>query len=79
MKVVFERIGRTGSTPTNKLTLDLGPCKTAREHEEAEIVMYRHVGNNLASSDYTLTVDWDAGDVFIAGGRFGTGQLVDEG
>jgi hypothetical protein len=75
MKIVFERIGRTGSTPAAKLTLDIGPCETEQQRDAAVDIAFLHVQRNLASRDAGVWLDFDAMTVEIDGGRFGRGRI----
>ena len=76
VKIKFERIGRTGTTPAAALTLDVGPCETEDQRDQAAETAFRHVRKHLASRDGSVVIDFDLGEVTIEGGRFGRGKLV---
>jgi hypothetical protein len=65
--VTFERIGRNHRVGSREFTVaDQG----ASNHLAYEI--HQFASQHLISSDFTVTVDLEAGEGSISGGRFGT-------
>lgn len=74
-RVVFERVGR--SRLPEALTVRLGDVEVETESGRDAVAeaLYSHCRRFLTSSEFTVTVDFTTGIVYIDGGRFGRGRL----
>jgi hypothetical protein len=73
--IKFERIGRSGTTPADRLTLTI-PAEHAGDPDKVAHLVFRHARRNLVSSEFGVTVDLDAGTVSLEGGRYGRGTIA---
>jgi hypothetical protein len=74
--VKFERIGRTGTTPKAALTVHV-PANLAGDPDKVAYMLFTHCRRHLASREFNVTVDLEAREVLIDGGRFGRGQILE--
>jgi hypothetical protein len=75
LTVKFERIGRSGTTPTAALTVHV-PENLADDPDKVAHLLFRHCRRHLLSREFGVEVDLEAGTVAIDGGRFGTGTIL---
>lgn len=73
LQVVMARIGRTHQPPPIKLAgVDVS---TEAGRDEAAAALYERCKRYLVSNDFTVTIDFTTSQVWIDGGRYGTGRL----
>lgn len=73
--VKFERIGRTGTTPEAALTVHV-PENLADNPDKVAHMLFRHCRRHLMSREFSVSVDLEARQVLIDGGRFGRGEIL---
>lgn len=73
--VKFERIGRTGTTPEAALTVHV-PENLANDRDKMAHMLFTHCRRYLVSHYFSVSVDLEAHQVLIEGGRFGRGEIL---
>lgn len=73
--VKFERIGRSGTTPIEALTVHV-PENLADDPDRVAHLLFRHCRRHLLSREFNVDVDLEAGTVAIDGGRYGRGTIL---
>lgn len=74
-KVVFERVGRSRLPEALTVRLTIFDITSEEDRDYAAEVLYRHCKKYLTSAEFSVTVDFTTGVVYIEGGRFGRGRL----
>jgi hypothetical protein len=74
-RVVFERIGRSRSPEALTARLTGVDISTETGRDAAAEALFQHCRRFLASSEFTVTIDFTTGQVWIDAGRFGQGRL----
>lgn len=74
-KAVFDRLGRSRLPDALTVRLTIPDIDSEEDRDYAAEVLYRHCKRYLASSEFTVTVDFSTGQVWVDGGRFGRGRL----
>lgn len=74
-KVVFDRVGRSRLPEALTVRLTISDITSEADRDYAAEVLYKHCRRFLTSAEFTVTVDFSTGQVWIEAGRFGRGRL----